>query len=194
MSFPLNQHWTQIKRVLRYLKGTINHALIYSNGESNSNNAIVGYDDASYAPNSLDRKSISGYIFMFNNGPISWRTKKQAITALSSCEAEYISLTEAAKESEWLRQLHTELHPGYNQPIIIFEDNQSTIKISTNNIFSNRTKHIDVRFHFIRELISNNQIKLIYCSTNDMIADALTKSLQKIKFNHFRKLMNIDAG
>jgi hypothetical protein len=191
---PLIFHWVQLKRIFRCLKSTINLALIYSNnnynnGNNNINN-IFGFSDASYAPFKDDRKSIGAYIFMFNNGPISWSSKKQSIVALSSCEAEYIALSDAAKESQWLRNLHYELNNFIN-PIIIYEDNQAAIKIAENNMFSNRTKHIDIRYHFIRELIQNNQIKLKYCSTEDMIADALTKGLLKIKFNHLISKMGM---
>ena len=196
---PLEKHWSQIKRIFRYLKGTINYALVYSKikndnndfHNNNSNNNIIGYSDASYAPNFEDRKSIGAYIFLFNNGPISWSTKKQPIIALSSCEAEYIALTECAKESLWLGNLHRELNPKSKEPFVLFEDNQASIKIASNNIFSNRTKHVDVKYHFIRDLVNNKKIKLIYCPTNFMIADALTKGLLKVKFNQLRKSMGI---
>ncbi len=198
---PLEKHWSQIKRIFRYLKGTINYALVYSKNNNNTNsnnvnhnninNSIIGYSDASYAPNFEDRKSIGAYIFLFNNGPISWSSKKQPIIALSSCEAEYIALTECAKEALWLGNLHKELNPKSNEPFILYEDNQSSIKIASNNIFSNRTKHIDVKYHFIRDLVNNKKIKLLYCPTNIMIADALTKGLLKVKFNQLRKLMGI---
>jgi hypothetical protein len=194
VSKPLNSHWMQFKRILRYLKGTINLALVYSkinhNNDFNSNNNIIGYSDASYAPFKDDRKSIGAYIFIFNNGPISWSSKKQSIVALSSCEAEYRALSECSKESQWLKNLHSELNNSLN-PIILFEDNQAAMKIAENNMFSKRTKHIDIRYHFIRELIQNNQVILKYCPTEDMLADALTKGLLKTKFNKLRSEMGL---
>jgi hypothetical protein len=191
---PLNLHWIKFKRILRYLRGTIDLALVYSkfndNNERSSVNNIIGYSDASYAPFKEDRKSIGAYIFMFNNGAVSWSSKKQSIVALSSCEAEYIALSECAKESQWLKNLHSELN-NIIYPIILYEDNQGAMKIAENNMFSKRTKHIDIRYHYIRELVQNNQIILNYCPTEEMIADTLTKGLMKNKFAKLRNEMGL---
>jgi hypothetical protein len=185
----------QFKRILRYLRGTINLALTYSknnniNNDYNSIHKVVGFSDASYAPFKDDRKSIGAYIFMFNNGAITWNTKKQPIVALSSCEAEYIALSDCSKESQWIKNLHYELN-DVNNPIILYEDNQALMKIAENNMFSKRTKHIDIRYHYIRELVRNNEVILNYCPTEDMIADALTKGLFKIKFKKLREQMGL---
>lgn len=172
MCAPLKIHWTQVKRILKYLKGTINYGIIYSKSNNKfNNNNIFGYSDASFAPNFTDRKSISGYVFMFNGAAISWRSKKQKRTALSSCEAEYVALNETAQESQWLCNLHKEINNKHD-PIIVYEDNQAAIKIAENNMFSDNIKHLEVKHHYIRDLIKDKQFKIIYCPTNFMIADA----------------------
>ena len=191
MSNPLEKHWTQVKRIFRYLKGTIDYSLTYTKDPTDKFfRKIVGYSDASYAPNPNDRKSVGAYIFNYNGGAISWSSKRQSIVALSSCEAEYIALCECAKESQWLSHLHQELN-GHDDPILIFEDNQAAIKLAENSMFSNRTKHIQVRFHYIRELVADKKIILNYCPTDLMVADALTKGLLKVKLTQLRELMGI---
>lgn len=192
MSDPRQKNWTQVKRLFRYLKGTIDYSLNYSNDTTNIDyRKIVGYSDSSFAPpTDPKRKSIGAYIFTYNGGAISWSSKRQTVVALSSCEAEYIALTEAGRESQWLVKLHQEINQT-REPILIFEDNTSAIKVSGNNSFSDRTKHIDIRFHYIRELIEEKKVIVRHCPTDQMPADALTKGLNKIKFALFRSMMGI---
>jgi len=113
----------------------------------------------------------------FNGGAISWRSKKQPIVALSSCEAEYIALADAGKEFQWLSKIHSIF--ADEKTVLIYEDNQSTTKCAQNSTISDRTKHIDVRYHHLRELVSNKNIKLEYLESTNMIADQLTKPLAK---------------
>ena len=169
---PTQQDWIAVKRIFRYLKGTIHYKLTYCNS-----NPLVGYSDASYAPG-IDRKSISGFIFLFNGGPVSWRSRKQNITATSSMESEFIALGDAVKEALWFRKLQTEFQ--LKTELIIYEDNQSTIKFSQNATHSDRTKHIDIRFYFIIEHLKLKHYALEYCPTTMMLADALTKPLGRI--------------
>ncbi|MGZ7209763.1 MAG: reverse transcriptase domain-containing protein, partial [Methanobacterium sp.] len=182
----------EVKRIIRYLKGTINYYLNYSKDTTNINfRKLIGYSDSSFAPpTEASRKSIGAYLFMYNGGAISWSSYKQSVVAQSSCEAEYVALSEAAKESQWLIKLHQEINQVVD-PILIFEDNTSTIKVSENNIFSKRTKHIDIRFHYIRDLVVKKKIILNHCPTDQMPADALTKGLGKSKFCLFRNMMGI---
>ncbi len=155
-------------------------------------NQIIGNSDASYAEDRKDRKSTSGYLFIKSNGPISWKSKKQPIVSLSSMEAEYIALTAAAKEAIWLSKLELELGENkMNKAIIIKEDNQSTIKTANDQILNERSKHIDVRYHFIRELIKEKRLKIEYLSTNDMLADTLTKPLGVIQLEKLNKEMGL---
>ena len=164
-SKPTKEHWTALKRVLRYLKGT---TLLYQQKGSDD---CIGYSDADLS----DRKSNSGYIFMLNGGPISWSSRKQKCVALSTAEADYIVLSGAAQECIWLRRLAADLGSSPQAPTLIYEDNQSSIAMTKNPQFHGRAKHIDIRYHFAREQVALGTIKLEYCPTEDMTADMLTR-------------------
>ena len=127
---------------------------------------------------------------MMNGGAISWRSRKQKIVSLSSMEAEYIALTDAVKEGMWLKKMELELKRK-NNTLIIFEDNQSAIKTANNKIHNDRSKHIDVRYHFIRELIEYDKLKLVYCPTQNMVADIMTKALGTIAHERLRMAMGL---
>jgi hypothetical protein len=186
MHSPTKNDWIAVKRIFRYLQATKNLRLKFSAEHSE----LIGYSDASYAPMADDRKSTSGYIFI-SNGPISWKSKKQSIVALSSMEAEYIALCEAAKEGIWLFHLIKDIFPEDNSKLILLEDNQATIKTAKNEIISDRSKHIDVRYHFIRQHVMDGDIILNYCQTNVMVADALTKALDRIKLEQHVAAMRL---
>jgi hypothetical protein len=170
------EHWEYAKRVLRYLKRTIDLGLVYSQNKSE----IVGYVDADWADDASDRRSYTGYVFMYAGAAVSWECRKQRTVALSSTEAEYMAISDAAKEAVYLKGLVGELL-GNCGAINIYNDNQSAQKIATNPVFHNRTKHIDVRHHFVREVVSNEQVNLMYLTTSEMIADVMTKGLNSAK-------------
>ena len=130
-SNPQKEHWTALKRILRYLKGTTNIGILYKHDGSDK---CVGYSDADWAGDPSDKKSTSGYIFMFSDGPISRSSKKQKCVALSTAEAEYVALSGAAQECLWLRQLEVELGCLPEGPTLMFEDNQSTIAMAKNPV------------------------------------------------------------
>ncbi len=134
-----------------------------------------------------NRKAISGYAFLIDGGAVSWSSKQQDIVALSTTEAEYIVLTYAGKEALWMRQFISELFTPLHHPIIIHDDNQSALALAHAELgqFHARTKHIDIRYHFIRYAIANDDIRLVYCPTEDMLADTLTKALPSAKAKHF---------
>ena len=155
-SAPTLQHWSAAKRVLRYIKGTLNLGLYYSK----SSTRLTGYCDADYAGDPNDRRSCSGYIFMMSSGPVSWCSRKQTCVALSTAEAEYISLANASQEAVWLNRVVGELSNESSEPITIMEDNSAAIAIASNDIISNKSKHVDVKFHFVRDLINENSIKV----------------------------------
>lgn len=180
MRAPTVGDWKRFKRVLRFLKFSKEWKLVYARSNSLK---ILGYSDADFA-NDSDRKSISGYCFLVNGAVISWKAKKQSLVATSSTESEYIALHECVKESLWLRKLELELS-GRNRveaPMVIHEDNQSAIKIAHNEGSAGRSKHIDLRFHFVRDRIKSKEIELKFCETGKMIADVLTKPLGKNLF------------
>lgn len=174
MSNPTQSHLTAAKHILRYLKGSINFGIKY-HANRNAPLILEGYCDANFANELSDRKSTSGYVFLINGSPVTWKSQKQSTVATSTTEAEYIALYSGTKEAIWLRRFLNELLIPQNQPTKINEDNASCIKISMNPEMHERTKHIDVKYHFIREKIKENAIELVFCPTNDMLADIFTK-------------------
>lgn len=152
----------------------------------------MGYSDAD-GMSQEGHRPISGYTYMLG-GAISWSSKRQDIVTLSTTESEYVALTHAAKEAIWLKNLLGELFPrGQFSPVTIYCDNQGAIALSKDDRFHARTKHIDIRFHFIRKSVEQNYLQVLYCPTEDMIADALTKGLPHIKTKHFASLMGLST-
>lgn len=188
---PTNADWTELKRVLKYLKGTAHHLLRLSDVNTPEKNTLMGYADANWAENRIDRKSNSGFIFQMNGGSVNWSCKKQTCVSLSSTEAEFIALSEACKEALWLRELLNDMMLKQSKPTIIYEDNQSCLRMIKNEKLSNRTKHIDTKIYFVKDHIKSNHIQCIYCPTEDMLADMLTKPLTAIKITKFREQSGI---
>lgn len=182
---PNQDHWNAVKWIFRYLKGTMDMKLQYS--KSGSKN-VVGYCDADWA-GSNDRHSTSGYLFEMAAGPISWKAQKQTTIALSTCEAEYISMSLAVQEAIWYHNLHKELTT--EAPIILHSDNQSAITLSENNCYSARCKHIDIRYHFMRDVIQKGIVQINYISTDAQKADILTKGLQSNKHQMMKDLLGL---
>jgi hypothetical protein len=170
---PGESHWEAAKRVFRYLAGTREHALTYG-GERHE---LTGYTDADGSSQD-HRRAISGFAYLIDGGTISWSSRKQELIVLSTAEAEYIATTHAAKEGIWLRKLIGELFDDVViTPLTLYCDNQAAITLATTDNYHARTKHIDIHFHFIRHSVEMGVFKLIYCPTDDMVADILTKAL-----------------
>ena len=186
---PSLQHVTALKRILRYLAGTKMHMITYTN-RGQRPTAFYGYADAAYG-NVEDRKSIGGYVFISGNGAITWKSKKQQLTALSSTEAEYIALSEAAREATWLRSLHNELGFQQSEPTIIKGDNEGSLAIAKNAQFHQRSKHIDTKWHFIQDMIRIGRIEVESCRDQDQTADILTKALPRAKHHKHTSEMGI---
>ena len=147
-----------VEWVLRYLKGSKNLGIMYRKtpelAESNMDCMILwGFCDTNYAEDPCDWKSTSGYVFILMGGPIAWKSKKQASVALSTTEAEYYTLGIVCQEATRLRQLFQELSTSFIEPILIYSDNTSAVTLSDNPVFHNRLKHIDIRWHFVWNLI-----------------------------------------
>ena len=183
-----DSHWRAAKEVLRYLKRTAALGLEY---KRNSSAVLSGYTDSDYAGDKLQRKSTSGFVFFLNDAVISWSSQKQPVVAVSSTEAEYVALAAGAREAIWLRKFLQEL--GYTQPepTEILVDNQSAIKLAQNPEFHQRSKHIDVRFHFTRSLIEAKEIQVQYVPTEVQLADILTKPLLKNKHENMREMIGM---
>jgi len=186
-SSPNHSHLTAAKRILRYLKGTACYALSYKKKDE----TLVGLSDSDWAGNIDDRKSMTGNLFLYGDGAISWLSKKQPVVALSTSEAEYIALSYAVQEAIWLKSLLTSVGVVVDKPIIIKEDNQGAIAIAKDPVKHTRAKHIDIRFHFLRDVIKRGDIELEYCSTENMTADILTKPVSKNKFVKCRDEMGL---
>jgi len=165
--------------VLRYLKGTRKLGVSYSG--QNVGQKLEGFVDSDYAGDVTDRKSTYGSVFMLCGGPVTWTSKKQASVSTSTTEAEYVALCQGSKEAIWLRQLLREI--GFSQflgdslGVQMYSDNQSCIALAENPEGHSRSKHIDVQYHYSRQLIEYGKILLDYCPTKDMLADVLTKPL-----------------
>ena len=189
---PGQTHWTAAKRILRYLKGTKNHGIRYD-GELTENDKvnIRVYCDSDWAQDRDDRKSVSGWVVKLANGPVSWSSKKQATRSLSTCEAEFIALTEAVKEVLWLTNFLSELNVDYNTPDI-FTDNQASMEWSRNAGQHQRTKHVALKYFFVRDIVRDKIVKVRYISTKENVSDILTKSPTKQVFAYLQpRLMNI---
>ena len=179
-------HWEAVKRIFRYLLGTKDLELVYG-GEKRG---LVGYTDADGASQE-HRRAISGYVFLIDGGAVSWSSKKQELVTLSTTEAEYVAATHAAKEAMWLRRLITEIYGPPDDPTTLFGDNQSAIALTKDGHYHARTKHIDIRYHYIRYVVEAGSIKLIYCPTHEMTADVLTKALPSAKAKHFASALGL---
>jgi len=178
---PTGQHLAAAKRVLRYLKGTATLALTYGGDKG-----ITGYSDADYAEDVPTRRSTTGYIFTMHGAAVSWTSKRQGSVALSTTEAEYVAGAMAAREAVWVRRLLKDL-TGTEEPLDMRIDNQSALALMRNDTSSQRTKHIDVAFHFVREKVADKVLVPTYIPTGEMVADMLTKALPIAAFTACRE-------
>ncbi|KAK2976159.1 hypothetical protein RJ640_001087 [Escallonia rubra] len=188
MHNPTAHHLGAAKRILHYIAGTRDFGLWYSQV---SNFRLVGFSDSDWAGCLDDRRSTSGSIFNLGSGAITWTSKRQATIALSSSEAEYIAATSSACQAVWLRKLLADLLQDQKGATEIFCDNASAIAMTKNPVYHGRSKHIDIRHNFIRELVANEVISLKFCSTNEQVADILTKSLPREKHVYFRSRLGV---
>eukprot|EP00253_Pinus_taeda_P007975 PITA_07975 len=188
MERPKEAHWQAAKRIMRYVKGTKRFGILYTSSESSN---LFGYTDSDWDGSVDDRKSTSGYLFHMGSGAISWASKKQPIVALSTAEAEYVAATAAACQGVWMRRMLRSLGQEQAKATVIFCDNSSAIALSKNYVFHKRMKHIDTRFHYIRELVNNGEIILQHCSTQEQVADILTKPLDQKSFEFLRKCLGM---
>ena len=179
MMNPNSNHWTMAKRVLRYLKGTIEFSLIYEKGMKDLK--VIGYRDSDFASDVEDRKSTSGKVFFLGGLPITWNSLKQNVVALSLCETEYSNYI-----SRVSRSVDRKVSEGGNvveiEVVKIMVDNQLTIMLSKTSAHHNRTKHIDTCYHFIQDCIEGGKVVIKYVKTEDQLVDIFTKTLGRVKF------------
>lgn len=179
-------HWNYAKRVLKYLSKTKDHCLRYSKGKTE----LEGFVDADWASDTIDRRSYTGFCFTKSGSVVSWESKKQRTVALSSCEAEYMAISEACREAIYLKNLECEI-TGCSKKIILYNDSQSALRLANNHQSHKRSKHIDVRYNFIRNAINDDIIETEYLATANMPADLLTKGLPGMKHYKFMKTLGI---
>ncbi|XP_031248461.1 secreted RxLR effector protein 161-like [Pistacia vera] len=168
-------HWMALKWIMRYLQGTKSAGIVFKKNHS-CDDCVEGFCDADYAGDLDKRKSISWFVFTLWGNTVSWKSKLQHMVTLSSTESEYVALTEAAKEATWLKGLINEL--GIEQQTVkINSDSQSAIHLCKNQVYHERTKHIDVHLHFIREMIERGEIEIEKIDGSHNPADMFTKSV-----------------
>ena len=184
MERPTMLHLNAVKRILRYIQGTMELGLVYMKGTGNY--ILSGYSDSDLAGNVEDRRSTGGMAFYLDESLITWVSQKQRCVALSSCEAEFMAATAAACQGIWLRNLLGQITDGELRPVTIYVDNKSAIDLAKNPVFHGRSKHIDIRYHFIRECVERGEIVIKHVRTDMQRADVLTKAMTTVKFERMR--------
>ncbi|KAK8455568.1 hypothetical protein SEVIR_4G141001v4 [Setaria viridis] len=190
MEKPRQEHLAAVKHLLRYIAGTIDYGLVYpklTKGDSR----LIGYSDSDLGGDVDERKSTAGVIFFLGGMVISWSSQKQKTVALSTCEAEYMAGAAGACQAVWLRRLLSDIAGENVQQPILKMDNQSAIALSKNPVLHDRSKHIDTKFHFIRECVEDGRISLEHVSTQEQLADILTKSLGRARFCELRDKIGV---
>jgi transposase InsO family protein len=187
---PSAEHEVAFKRVLRYLRGTTGEGVAY---KGQGSDLLEGWADADYAGDPEDRKSTSGFLLTINGRPVSWTSRKQKTVALSSTEPEYVSLSNLCQEVKWFRQLLQDVDSPQLAPTTLFEDNQGAQATANNPTSHQRMKHVDVRFHFIREQVANGEVRIQYCPTSQNVADILTKPLSAEVIARHKQSLGVGA-
>lgn len=190
MAEPREDHMAAVKHILRYIAGTRDHGVSYSGGKTEELK-LTGYSDSDMAGDVDDRKSTTGVLFFLAQNPITWQSQKQKVVALSSCEAEYVAATTAACQGVWLQGLLSEILGAPATTPILKVDNKSAIALSKNPVHHDRSKHIQTRFHFIRECVDAGKIIIEYASSVEQLADLLTKPLGRQRFQELRELVGV---
>jgi hypothetical protein len=174
---PKAVHWQAVKRVMRYLKGSIDMKIKYSVDRQHE---LFGYCDSDWAADKDQRRSTTGFVFLMNGSPISWKSRLQTTSALSSCEAEYMALSDAMCETLWLRRLLMSLDIRHDAPTVVFCDNKGAIELSANPTFHKKSKHIETKFHRIRQEQERGELTVEYVPTKENVSDILTKGVSSL--------------
>jgi transposase InsO family protein len=189
MQAPTTEHMSAVKHLLRYVAGTIDIGCSYTSAPGGAH--LIGYSDADMAGDIDDRKSTSGTLFFFGECPVSWQSQKQRVVALSSCESEYIAAATAACQGVWLGRLLGDLLG--TDPLVanLHVDNKSAIQLIKDPVFHDRSKHIEVRYHYIRSCIENGTVVVQFVGTEDQLADILTKALGRVRLQLLREEIKV---
>jgi len=190
---PTVAHLNAAKGLLKYLKGTMNLAIIYSYTVSKSLQTLqpVGYCDSDFTGDKVTSKSTYGYLFKLAGRPISWKSKRATTIALSTTEAETDALTETIRELQWLKGLFEEIKISINPPLVIHCDNQGSVSNASNPNLHSRTKHTLLKFSYVRECVQKGIVQVSYLNTKEMPADGLTKPLSSVLQQRFLDLLGL---
>jgi hypothetical protein len=190
METPTTEHWAAVKRIVRYIAGTTEYGCTYKS-YAISELKLLGFSDSDHAGDLEKRRSTSGVLFFLNGNAITWCSQKQRLVSLSSCEAEYIAAASAACQGVWLSRLIADLTSSKVQSFRLLMDNKAAIELSKNPVFHERSKHIDTRYHFIRECVANGVAEVEHIGTDRQLADILTKPLGRVKFIEMRQKLGV---
>ena len=184
MEAPTMEHLEEVKHILLYIAGTLNWGVHYSRGAVDA--PLIGYSDSDLGGCIDTRRSTTGLMFFFRSNLVSWQSKKQSIVTLSSCEAEYVAATAAACQGVWLARLLSEIKVEAVRSVVLNMDNKSAMSLCKNPVFHERSKHIDIKYHYIRECVENGQIQIKFVRSEEQMADLLTKALGRGKLQEQR--------
>jgi hypothetical protein len=191
MSNPSPVHWAALKRILRYIKGTSNLGLCFKPAQStNQKPKLTAYSDSGWA-SAHDRRSITGYLILFNETPIIWKSQRQPCIAMSSTEAEIIAASAASQDLIWIQRVLQDLSTSAIEPTNLLIDNEGAEALERDNKINKRTKHIDLRHLFIRDQLSKGLLTVQHVSTKENVADTFTKPLSFPLFSHHRNLLQL---
>jgi histone deacetylase 1/2 len=188
---PTTLHWTAVKRILRYVKGTLSMGLHLRKSTSTM---VSAFSDADWAGCVDDRRSTGGFAVFFGPNLVSWSARKQPTVSRSSTEAEYKALANATAEMMWIQRLLTELGVPHSPVARLWCDNIGAKYLSANPIFHARTKHIEIDFYFVRERVAQKLLDIRFINTNDQVADGFTKPISASKLREFRYNLNLHSG
>jgi hypothetical protein len=184
MQDPGRAHWEAAKRTLRYVQQTKKLGLHFRRKEALE---IVGFYDSDWGGDPDQRRSTTGYVFLVGGGAFSWCSKKQGAVALSRCEAEYYASSHAAMEASWQRMFLAELGLKPEDPITVGFDSHSALNLVGNPVYHEKSKHIGIRFHYVREHVQKKEVEFVYVPTEFHVADALTKYVPREKLEYCRR-------
>ena len=180
-----------VKRILRYIKGTLDVGILFPNKSKSKEVHVQGYTDSDWCGDKDDRKSTAGYVFMYGDAPISWCSKKEPVVALSSCEAEYIAAAMSACQAAWLDKLLQELKVKGSEGVRLLIDNKSAINLAKHPVAHGRSKHIETQLHYMREQVNKGKLTLLYCYAIEQLAYTFTKPLKGERFRTLREKLSL---
>jgi len=192
MESPTTEHWAALKRIVRYIAGTAEYGCTYVSN-SFSDLKLLGFSDSDHAGDLEKRKSTSGVVFFLNGNVVTWTSQKQRVVSLSSCEAEYIAAASSACQGVWLTRLIADLTGEKMQKFRLLMDSRSALELSKNPVYHERSKHIDARYHYIRECVADGIAEVEHIGTDKQLADILTKPLGRVKFVEMRQQLGVGS-